>query len=225
MLIAIPSKGRAGQTKSDKVLPSGVMYVPESEAHQYEQFNKAVVAVPSSVRGITATRNWILKNTDERWVVFVDDDVKNYGWRKILERKGKHLRLFDCCQSLGWKVWGIATQSASRSVYPYKPILFRSYVTASFMGMINDGSMYFDESFPVKEDYEICLRHIKEYGGILAARHVYWENAHWDAGSGCGAYRTQGMEANCIKKLVKMYPGMIRQIKRGGCGYSIELNV
>jgi hypothetical protein len=237
MLIAIPSKGRAGRTKSDKVLPTGVMYVPESEAHQYEQFNKTVVAVPSSVRGITATRNWILKNTNERRVVFVDDDVKVQGWVKMLEQKSQHtklnesqwvdicLRLFDCCQSLGWKVWGIATQSAPRSVYPYKPILFRSYVTASFMGMINDGSMYFDESFPVKEDYEICLRHIKEYGGILTSRHVYWENAHWDEGSGCGAYRTQGMEANCIKKLVKMYPGMIRQIKRGGCGYSIELNV
>jgi glycosyltransferase involved in cell wall biosynthesis len=235
MLIAIPSKGRAGQTKSDKVLPSGVLYVPESEAHQYEQFNKAVVAVPSSVRGITATRNWILKNTDERWVVFVDDDVKNQGWVKLLDQKIRHIpigeplwikvyeRLFDSVESMRWKIWGIATQGAARSVYPYRPILFRSYVTASCMGIVNDGSMYFDESFPVKEDYEICLRHIKEYGGILAARFVYWENSHWGDSGGCKDYRTQKIEADCIAKLIRLYPGMIRQVTRGGSGYSIEL--
>jgi hypothetical protein len=236
MLIAIPSKGRAGQTKSDKVLPSGVLYVPKSEAHQYEQFNKSVIAVPSSVRGITATRNWILKNTDERWVVFVDDDVKNYGWTKLLENNGKQIkiesedvwktifsRLFETTESLTWKIWGVKTEAALRSVYPYRPMLFRSYVTASCMGIINDGSMYFDESFPVKEDYEICLRHIKEYGGVLAARHVYWENSHWGDSGGCKDYRTQKMEADCIAKLIRLYPGMIRQVTRGGSGYSIEL--
>jgi hypothetical protein len=33
------------------------------------------------------------------------------------------------------------------------------------------------------------------------------------------------MEAECIKKLVAKYPGMVRQIVRGGCAYSIELNL
>lgn len=238
MQIAMPSKGRAGQTKSDKVLPSAVVYVPESEVHQYEQMCKNVVAVPNEIKGITATRNWILKNCEDEWVVFVDDDVKNYGWTRLTETQGKQIkiteenewikifmRLFDVTVSLGWKIWGVKTEAALRSVYPYKPILFRSYVTASCMGIINDGSMYFDESFPVKEDYEICLRHIEKYGGILAARYVYWENAHWGEDGGCGAYRTQGMEATAIKRLAQMYPGMIRQIKRGGCGYSIELNL
>ena len=236
MLIAIPSKGRAGQTKSDKILPSAVMYVPETEAHQYEQFNTSVVSVPADVRGITATRNWILKNTDERWVVFVDDDVLAQGWVKMGEWSCRHTKmtehewentcamLFDVIECMGWKVWGVATQGAPRAVYPYKPFLFRSYVTASFMGMVNDGTMYFDERFRVKEDYEICLRHIKKYGGVLCARHVYWANSHWGDDGGCKDYRTQGVEAEAIKMLVKMYPGMIRQITRGGSEYSIELN-
>ena len=32
------------------------------------------------------------------------------------------------------------------------------------MGIVNDGEYLFDENFPVKEDYEICLRHIKDKG-------------------------------------------------------------
>lgn len=236
MQIAIPSKGRAGQTKSDKVLPSAIMYVPKSEAHQYKCFCKNVVAVPNEIKGITATRNWILKNCGDSQVVFIDDDVKNCGWTKLLATQGKQIkikseeqwvkifsRLFDLTESLKYKVWGVKTEAALRSVYPYKPILFRSYVTASCMGMINDGTMNFDESFAVKEDYEICLRHIKEFGGIVAARHVYWENSHWNDDGGCKTYRTQALEAECIAKLIKMYPGMIKQVKRGGSGYSIEL--
>jgi len=238
MLIAIPSKGRAGETKSDQLLTEATLFVPESEAEDYRRYAKcSVVEVPNDVKGITKTRNWILKNTDERRVVMIDDDVKNQGWIKLYEHNVKHKklkqqewlfefeRLFDVVEDLGWRIFGVKTESALRSVYPYKPILFSSYITASCMGIINDKEYLFDESFPVKEDYEICLRHLEEFGGIVAARYLYWENSHWGDDGGCKAYRTQTMEAKAIRDLVKMYPGRIRKITRGGSNYSIELNV
>jgi len=76
----------------------------------------------------------------------------------------------------------------------------------------------------VKEDYELCLRHIKERGGIVAARYVFWQNEHWKKSGGCVDYRTQAMEADCIRRLMRMYPGMIRQVKKGGSKYSIMLD-
>ena len=82
-------------------------------------------------------------------------------------------QLFDCVDDIGWKIWGVATQSAPRSVYPYKPFLTRSYITASFMGIVNDGSMLFDESFDVKEDYEIGLRHIKRIRGSAMCKTLF----------------------------------------------------
>lgn len=236
MIIAIPSKGRAGQTKTDKLLRSGVLFVPNSEVNQYRRTNTNVVGVPDEVKGITKTRNWILKNCGQERVVFIDDDVKAQGWRKIYETKAKDKalteaqwvkefqKLFDLTDQLQFKIWGVSTAGALRSVYPYKPFLFRSYVTASCMGIINDKTYYFDEEFPVKEDYEICLRHIKERGGILCCRYIYWENSHWVNDGGCKSYRTQKMEAECIRKLVEKYPGYIRQIIRGGSEYSISLN-
>jgi hypothetical protein len=35
-------------------------------------------------------------------------------------------------------MWGVKTESAPRSVHPYKPILTKTYLTASCMGLIYD---------------------------------------------------------------------------------------
>jgi hypothetical protein len=197
---------------------------------------KNVVGVPDCIKGITKTRNWILKNSEDEFIVMVDDDVKVAGWTKLYDHRSKmipmteaefkreFILLFDICADLGYKIWGAKTESELRGVFPWKPILFRSYVTASCMGIINDGEYLFDESFPVKEDYEICLRHIKEKGGILCARYFHWVNSHWVDDGGCKSYRTQEIERAAIKKLIKLYPGYIKQVTRGGSEYSIDLN-
>ena len=234
--MAIPSKGRAGLTTTQKVLPNATWYVPESELHQYKPIYRNVIGVPLSVRGITATRNWILQNTDSRWVVFIDDDAKHTGWSKLHKEHRKDIKCpteefwhnefikcFDIAEQMGYKIWGIKTETSTRSVQPYKPFLLRGYVTASCMGMINDGEYYFDESYKVKEDYELCLRHIKEKGGILGVRYVHWENDHWDKDGGCKDYRTQDMERDAIKRLIKQYPGMIRSAKRKANEFTIQL--
>jgi len=238
MIIAVPSKNRAGRTTTQKVLPNCTFYVPESEVHQYEQFIKNVVAVPMDVRGITPTRNWILKNCGEREVVFIDDDVKTCGYTRCDERQSKKVEIrdedfwmeefakfFSMCEELKYKMWGVRTESSPRGTYPYKPILFRTYLTASCMGLINDGEYMFNEEYVVKEDYEICLRHIRDKGGILGIRYLHWENEHWTTDGGCKDYRTIEVERKAIKKLIKEYPSMIRSAKRKNNEFCIQLNL
>lgn len=238
MLLAIPSKGRAGQVKTTNIIKSATIFCPEYEAEYYKRSNpeQEIIGVPNNVKGITKTRNWILNYSDSKRVVMIDDDVKVQGWVKFQEHNTRHKKLneqewltvinhlFDVIEDLGWKIFGISTQSGGRSVYTYHPILSRSYITASFMGIVNDGTYKFDEEFMVKEDYEIGLRHVKEFGGVLCARFCYWENNHWEKEGGCRDYRTGTIEEECIMKLMKKYPGLIRKITRGGSGYSIELD-
>ncbi len=239
MLIAVPSKGRAGLTTTDKILKNNsTFFIPDSEYHQYKGLVKNIVCVPKEVQGITATRNWILKNTEEKYVVMLDDDAKNVGYNFLDKRNTKKvevreegfwmeefLKYFDLAEQLDYKIWGTRTESSPRGTYPYKPILTKSYVTASLMGIINDGEYYFDESFKVKEDYEICLRHIRDKGGILAIRYLHWENDHWGKDGGCKDYRTVEMERQAIKKLIKLYPGMISSAKRKANEFTIKLNL
>jgi glycosyltransferase involved in cell wall biosynthesis len=237
VIVAVPSKGRAGKTTTNKVLPDAVFYVPESEIHQYSNI-KNVVGVPKEVKGITATRNWILKNCGDKWVVFLDDDVKSCGYTKMHEYVSKKIEIrdqefwndefikyFELCEQLNYKIWGVKTEGAPRSVYPYKPILLKAYVTASCMGIVNDGEYYFDEEYKVKEDYEICLRHIVDKGGILAIRYLHWENEHWGTEGGCKDYRTIEMERNAIKKLAKQYPNMVKGAKRKANQFTISLQL
>ena len=237
MIIAIPSKGRPTLIKSNKVIPSALVYVPENEVPSYSACGvQNVIGVPLTVKGITQTRNWILDHCDSPRVVFIDDDVKHAGWIEMKATTTKQTpiseedwiaefsKLFDLTEQMGLRIWGISTQSAPRTVYPFKPFLFRSYVTASCMGILNHTNIRFDETFPVKEDYEMCLRCIKEDGSILACRYLYWQNQHWSTQGGCRDYRTQSVELDAINRLKKMYPGMIRRVTRGGSGYSIELD-
>lgn len=236
MLFAIPSKGRPGRVKSQAVLPSARVYVPESEVADYVAAGaRNVVAVPDSVRGITRTRNYILEHADDRHVVMVDDDVKSQGFRKLLHDGSRPRRLseadwirearllFALTEDFGFRLWGVGTDGAMRSVHPWKPFLTRGYIVGSFMGIVNDGRTRFDETFDVKEDYELCLRCIKEDGGVLAARHVWWASSHWDDEGGCSAYRTQVAELRAIQALQTKFPGMIRRVTRGGSHYSIEI--
>jgi hypothetical protein len=235
MHIAIPSMGRPTKVRSTRILPDAWVYVPEGEVEAYERAGtQRVVGVPGEVRGITRTRNWILDHAEDPWVVMIDDDVKCAGWVELQREKAVHkpvadwgaefLRLFEVTQDFGFRIWGIATQSAPRSVYPWKPILFASYVTASCMGLRNETGIRFDESYPVKEDYEIGLRCVVEDGGVLAARYLYWENHHWRDEGGCKTYRTGEMEAECIDRLVRTYGRFIRRVQRNGTDYSIELD-
>lgn len=237
MIWAVPSKGRAGKVTTLKVAPFAILFVPEYEVSSYKKChpNAEIRGVPAEVHGITKTRNWILDNADDDSVVMVDDDVRQHGWCKMHDENTEHkkltpqqwwdesLRLFDITRQLKLRLWGVATQAGSRSVYTYKPFLFRSYVTASCCGICNETGLRFDEEFVVKEDYELNLRCIVEDGGVVAARHLYWCNSHWHDDGGCKDYRTQRLEKTMIDKLKNKYPSMVRRVKRGGSEWSIEL--
>tara|TARA_R110001606_G_C15274167_1_gene639823 strand:+ start:334 stop:1053 length:720 start_codon:yes stop_codon:yes gene_type:complete len=239
MLIAVPSKGRAGITKTNKIFKNtATFFVPQSEYHQYKDLVKNVVPVPNEIQGITKTRNWILNYTDEKRVVMIDDDIKKLGYVKRNERNVNHINLkdenfwidefvkyFELTEQLDYKIWGVTTDDSTRSAYSYKPIMFKTYALGSIMGIVNDKEYLFNEDFKVKEDYELCLRHIKDKGGILGIKYLYWANHHYTDNGGCKDYRTIDMEKECIKKLIKMYPNMIAKVKRKNTEFGITLTM
>lgn len=236
IVIAVPSKGRAGRVRTQKVLPSAKVFVPALEAKAYRKAGaKNVVSVPDDVRGITRTRNWILRHTRARWVVMIDDDVETQGFTDIHPRNStlRHLdeptwlgemrKFFEITEGLHYRLWGVRNDGSLWSCYPFHPFRFRTYVTGSCMGLVNDGRTYFDESYPVKEDYELCARCIKEDGGILSAQYVFWRNEHWDTPGGCKDYRTQAMERDCIQRLLRGYPGLVRASNRWQGHFNVEI--
>lgn len=240
MIVCVPSMGRATRAKTLRILKSAVAFVPANEAEAYERCGiKNVVSVPIEVRGITATRNWIIDHARKAGhdrIVMVDDDVKACGYWSLAAHRAKSVRmaedewlrlwsrLFDICDGTGYPIWGVSTDGALRSVYPYKPFLWHTYVTASCMGLVANSELRFDESYPVKEDYELALRCVRDFGGVVGARFCFWANSHWGDEGGCTTYRTQDMEEDCIHRLMVSYPRMIRRVTRKAGQYTIQID-
>lgn len=236
ILVAVPSKGRAGRTPTLAVMPNASLFVPALEVPAYQQMGaRNIVAVPNDVRGITATRNWILRYAKTRRVVMIDDDIRTQGYWLFHERNvtrrpideatwlSEFGKLFEITEQLHYRIWGVGNDGATRAIYPYYPFRFRSYVTASCMGIVNDGRTYFDETYPVKEDYELCARCIVEDGGVVCAQYLQWVNLHWDTAGGCRDYRTQAIEIDCIKRLRRTYPGIVRVATRKNSPFAVEI--
>lgn len=227
MIIAIPSKNRSTNCTTQKVFKNGVFFVPESEVEQYrEHITNKVVGIPEQYNGITKTRNWILKNNPNQNVLFVDDDVrevgtfengkrinlKNHDGGDVIEYEFE--KLFDITNGIGFKIFGVEAGGSKFANHPLSPLAFKGIINCSCMGIVNDGSFYFDEQFAVKEDYDIILRHYKKHGGILKARYFYIRTYHWENTGGCVDYRTDKMENDAIALLKKRFPLMIKTGKR-----------
>lgn len=237
MIVAIPSKGRAGKMLTSKIFKDANIYVPESEVTQYKQFYNNVFGVPLSVKGITATRNYILKENKGVNVVFIDDDLEYAGWikkdkekYKVKRIKDEHLwmcefeRYFELTEGLNWKIWGMNTVGNNLTSYAYQPFQLNGLALGSCMGVVNDGEYYFNEDFKVKEDYELSMRHIRDKGGLLSVRYAFMQHEHTKMEGGCREPERIVKEKQAITKLINLYPGWIKKAKHRGTSFAIQLN-
>ena len=235
--IAIPSKGRAGLITSHEIFKSAVIYVPENEVRQYSIYKNKIVGIPIEVKGITATRNWILKNNDCN-IFFLDDDFEYGGFVERTEEKYKVKRvkdesiyireiekLFEISEQSNSKIFGLFTVGNNLTNYAYNPFLFNGVCLGSCMGMINDGTYYFDESFEVKEDYELTLRHLTERGIAVRSNIIFMKHEHTQLRGGCRDSKRIEKEKKAVKRLIDMYPNMIKEANHRGTSFAIQLNL
>ena len=72
------SRGRAGRTITQKVLPKWVTFVvPESQEQQYRaHLSNPIMTCPDDTLGLGKTRNFVLDHVKTRMVAIFDDDIK-----------------------------------------------------------------------------------------------------------------------------------------------------
>lgn len=236
--IAIPSKGRAGLITSQKIFKKATLYIPESELMQYSIYSNKIVTIPNSIKGITATRNWILKYNKNKNVFFIDDDLQYFGYVERSETKYKVIKLddedivyseisklFDVAYKLDSKLIGFFTVGNNLTNYSYNPFLFNGVCLGSCMGIINDGTYYFNEEYEVKEDYELTLRNIKDGRSTVRTNILFMQHEHTQTKGGCRDSKRIEKEKKALKKLIEEYPGMIKEAKHRGTNFSIQLNL
>lgn len=220
-----------------KIFPDAYIYVPKNEVPQYSMY-KNVIGVPDSIKGITATRNYILKHNDCD-IFFIDDDLLYGGYieRSELKYKVRKIfksseifeteisKLFELCYQMDAKLCGFFTVGNNLTNYNYNPFLFNGLCLGSCMGIVNDGTYYFNEEYEVKEDYELTLRNIKDGRPTVRTNILFMQHEHTQLKGGCRDSNRIEKEKKAINKLIIEYPNAIKSVKHRGTSFAIQLNI
>ena len=215
MKIFSPSYKRAKGVKTHRILPDVIYCVHEFEAQEYINLGYNVEVMPDSIRGnIARVRNYILDNYIQETGLIVDDDIEAIKRWDIQNGKPLQIKIenleewieqgFVMCAESGSHLWGVNILGDKGSYREYTPLGYTSTISASFMGFYKN-KLRFDESLPLKDDYDFCLQNFNEYRKILRFNYACMvKKDHGNLG-GCADYRTMSREMDQLLLLQKKW--------------------
>lgn len=220
--ILSPSYRRPEIATTQEYLPSCIYVVAQSEKRQYEKHGRKVIAVPNRVQGnVCRVRNWILDRFNP--VLILDDDIRRFGrWNKQQNQKLDTdeamefiEQAFNLARQLGARMWGMNLLSDKGAYLEYTPFAFRSVVLGPVQGFVNMDLRY-DETLPLKEDYDLSLQVLNKYRRTLRFNYMHYICSHHSNVGGCAAYRTMDRERKQFELLQKKWGSKIVRIDNQG---------
>lgn len=220
--ILSPSYRRAGTSTTQDYLPACTYVVAQSEKRAYERAGRRVIAVPNNVQGnVCRVRNYILENFNP--VLLLDDDIRRFGrWSQQ-----KNLKLdsdeamefiehaFILARGLGARMWGMNLLPDKGAYREYTPLAFRAVVLGPVQGFTNMDLRY-DESLPLKEDYDLSLQVLNKYRRTLRFNMYHYVCGQHTNVGGCATYRTMERERKQFALLQKKWGSDIVRIDTQG---------
>jgi hypothetical protein len=216
-----PSYKRPEKSITQINYPFIKLIVRESDAEEYIQNGNEIVIVPDSAQGnLCKIRNYILDNyfEDCDCIVLMDDDCKGvYRWdgQKKIKFDGDQLIEFAeqmaiLCEDYGFKFWGLNCVQDKGAYREHTPFGTLQYIGGPFQAHLKS-SIRYDETLPLKEDYDITLQHIKEYGGCLRINFANYDVKQAEQSGGCATYRNIQKETEQFLLLQKKWGSKIIQ--------------
>lgn len=169
------------------------IYVDPDEAEEYRDANERGVVVPcaAGVQGnLPRVRNYILDTefgNGADVVVMLDDDVSSLAtFRPNSETKfGYERRLLTeadfyefvrygsvLCEEWGFGMWGVNYNQDKMLYKHFQPFSTQRSAVGQFLVFVKN-DLRFDESLPLKEDYDMCLQQLDRHRGVLVINFVH----------------------------------------------------
>lgn len=232
-IVCCPSYRRPDQVETLKLFPSVRVYVAEKEYGLYKYHNqkaarnRQIVAMPDNVQGnIARVRNWILDQHKNEAVCIIDDDLMYLAqWRGDqayrVENEAELVAILQkytlMAMELGTPLWGMNVNLDKQCYREYSPFSLTSVVLAPFMVHVKTPHR-FDESIPLKEDYDFCLQTLNENRKILRVNSYHYLSRQGcnktSAGQtgGCAASRSVAEEHRQLALLQKKWGSTIVKV-------------
>lgn len=207
-----PSRGRAKNILTKKLIPDIVLVVNENEKEEYEKYNHELIVLspPSGVKGITPTRSWMLANFKN--IFMVDDDVcqvkRNYVEAGEIESITDPELIreiidfsFYVAKKMGAKMFGFRSTRNPLEYNSFMPFLFTGYYNHSHVGYLEGHGLKFDNTFGEAEDYYMSLMQAyKNRFGFFDGRFTFVTKDNFLSQGGCCEYRTiEMMKENTLR--------------------------
>jgi len=229
--VVCPSKGRATNVLTKKLIEDLILVVPAKEVEAYKDNNPecTVIGEPDYVKGITSSRQFVLDAFQN--VFMIDDDVVSIrkNWvekgeeylvqdpdevRDIIQRAG------DIAQDINAKMFGFANLRDPLHYVSHKPVGFTGYLNASYTGYLDGHNLAYDVSYPEGEDhYMSCLNVYKNRYMFIDHRYSFVTQGNFSAEGGCNLDRTKEDMLLTTLKLRKTFGNVIK-IKKPTAGKS-----
>lgn len=211
-----PSYKRPEKSITQKLYPFVKLVVKESEAEEYIQNGNEVVKCPDNIQGnLCRVRNWILDNLflDADCLILLDDDCRGIGrWQDQTYYKFNSEELFESCEiwaklcsDFGFKFWGLNCVVDKGAYREYTPFGTLQYIGGPFQAFLKDNYIRYDEDLPLKEDYDITLQNILEFGGALRINFASYDVKQAEQEGGCATYRNLDYEREQFYSLQKKW--------------------
>ena len=226
--INAPSYRRPQGVTTTGLIPDVRLWICEADEEEYRKHNpKAdLVVVPDSVQGnVCRIRNRILDQSYEEGVdavCIVDDDMTSLAYfQRRLRRKLRTAQIMPwlerysiLAEEWGARMWGVNVNQDKQCYREYTPFSTLSFIGSPFTVHVHSPLRY-DESLPLKEDYDMTLQHLNEYRIALRLNKFHYVVKQGLSGSGqtggCATYRNlereeaqfRLLQAKWGKKLVR----------------------
>lgn len=201
--VVCPSKGRPNNVKTLQFFPDLILVVPHSEVEAYKANypDTEVIGTPKHIRGITPTRQWIIEQWDD--VFMIDDDVEAV-WRNFTMPNEPYIiddvvtireilqTTAGIAKDIGAKVYSFGKIKNPLEYNSFKPLDHVGYMNASFCGFIAGHGLSYDLSMSEGEDHYIsCLNIYKHRYSLIDNRYMFRTLGNFNAIGGCNDYRTR----------------------------------
>lgn len=241
MEFLIVTHGRADNQITYDGLPSIIQeqvkfVVQECEAEKHPDHRRLIV-LPPHIKTLPATRQWLLENCSEQYILMMDDDLRfnvrrpETGAGKLYTPTEEELLQMFAVIEVGvvmYPMFGISQREGNhREELELKEVCRSTGMFAIDRKYGLDKGLRFDRT-KTKEDMDYCLQLLTS--GAKNAVSFKWtrEAGMSQAPGGCATYRTHEMMTEDANHFASLWPGLVtvREKKtKGSWGGGVRTDV
>ena len=230
-----PSYKRPSKVLTLDYLPYCRIWVDHKEYDVYKEHypDADIVRCPEGVQGnLCRIRNYILDKEFERGmdvVLIIDDDlncIRRYDYREDGDEKyGYEPVVIDAdnfigflekysmiAEELGAKFWGVNCNSDPMAYRHNTPFSTVSYIGGPFQCFLKGNRCRYDESLPLKEDYDMTLQQLNMERVVLRVNAYHYLCKQSENVGGCATYRNRDREKQQLYDLQRKWGTKIVKI-------------